>query len=92
MDLPLAESPVNQRVKPFWPRRALRSGWVTEEWCHVMLLVGRMSVGVGVKRGGGVRTYVAIIVVGERELEGSLIVREEGERLRCRKYLGLKTG
>lgn len=38
VDLPEAERPVNHSVKPFWPRRALRSGWVTDEGCHVMLL------------------------------------------------------
>jgi len=40
VDLPLAERPVNQRVKPFWPRRALRSSWV-RPWCHVMFLMGK---------------------------------------------------
>lgn len=39
VDLPLAERPVNHNVKPFWPRRVLRSWCVTDEGCHVMLLM-----------------------------------------------------
>lgn len=38
VDLPLAERPVNQSVKPFWPRRLVRSWCVTDEGCHVMFL------------------------------------------------------
>ena len=38
VDLPLAERPVNHNVKPFWPRRVVRSRCVTDEGCHVILL------------------------------------------------------
>ena len=37
VDLPLADSPVNQMVKPSWPRKALRSVCV-RDGCHVMFL------------------------------------------------------
>lgn len=37
VDLPLAESPVNQTVKPCWPRKLLRSTCV-RDGCHVMFL------------------------------------------------------
>ena len=46
VDLPEAERPVNQRVKPFWSRCVDRSSWVTEEACQVMLLeVGLVRLG-----------------------------------------------
>ena len=41
VDLPEAERPVNHNVKPFWWRREQRSGWVTDEACHVILLAER---------------------------------------------------
>jgi len=49
VDLPLAERPVNHSVKPFWPRRVVRSSGETDEWCHVTLLVGeRVSFAIPV--------------------------------------------
>ena len=63
VDLPLAERPVNHNVKPFWARRALRSGCVTEEACQVMLLKeswDQRMIGIGWEK-GQTRTYVAIV-------------------------------
>ncbi len=38
VDLPEAERPVNQIVRPGWERRAERSGWVRAWGCQVMFL------------------------------------------------------
>ena len=43
VDLPLAERPVNHSVKPFWPRSPQRSWCVTEDACHVMLLMRTLA-------------------------------------------------
>lgn len=51
VDFPLAERPVNQIVRPGWCRRVLRSGWVREWGCQVMLLGKK---GFSAKDGGGV--------------------------------------
>lgn len=67
VDLPLADRPVNQSVKPCWCRSAERSLCVSEG-CHVMFLERRrreldgFGGGRGVRREGGgeERTYVAI--------------------------------
>lgn len=40
VDLPEAERPVNQIVRPGWERRAERSGWVRAWGCQVMFLRG----------------------------------------------------
>lgn len=66
VDLPLADSPVNQTVKPRWPRKALRSAYVRDA-CHVMFLLGKKkffksSFGLSFSCGGG-----------------GLLVREKGE-------------
>ena len=37
VDLPDAERPVSQMVRPFWPRRLKRS-WRESDGCQVMLL------------------------------------------------------
>jgi hypothetical protein len=42
VDLPEAERPVNQIVKPFWERSWLRS-WREREGCQVMFLEGQGS-------------------------------------------------
>ena len=63
VDFPLAESPVNQIVRPRCLRRALRSGRV-REGCHVILLCGGSGVNEVTKLRRvvrkGERTYVAI--------------------------------
>lgn len=58
VDLPLADSPVNQTVKPCWPRKALRSACV-RDGCHVMFLLNffflkKTSFGLWFSLGGGV--------------------------------------
>lgn len=45
VDFPLAERPVNQSVRPRWPRNALRSEWETEEGCQVIFLARGVSFG-----------------------------------------------
>lgn len=61
VDLPEAERPVNQRVKPCCLRRVLRSCVVTVDECHVMFLGGG-EWGGGALWAMGRRTYVAITV------------------------------
>ena len=43
VDLPEAERPVSQIVRPYWWRRAARSEW-EREGCQVMFLWGGESV------------------------------------------------
>ena len=57
---------MNQRVKPFCLRRALRSAFVTVEACHVMLLSQWAREGQALgswRKVGAGRTYVAIMRV-----------------------------
>ena len=60
VDLPLAERPVNQSVKPFCPRSPQRSWCETEDACHVMLLMQDLAWYKG-RKGYQGRTYVAIV-------------------------------
>lgn len=62
VDLPEAESPVSQIVKPFWPRRPKRS-CLESDGCQVMLLE-LPSVGAsdgGEPLGKAEATHVAIL-------------------------------
>ena len=52
VDLPEADRPVNQSVKPFCLRRDCRSVCVTEESCHVTFLGRGLVCGSGLGRGG----------------------------------------
>lgn len=65
VDLPEAERPVNQIVRPGCRRRVLRSVWVREWGCQVMFLQGG-GIGVSGERRrvkkSGMRTYVAMLV------------------------------
>lgn len=81
VDLPEAERPVNQRVKPCWLRRALRSCVVTADACHVMLLDGREQDRGAYYRDMGRRTYVAIVVGILGYLEVHWEERDCGRRL-----------
>jgi hypothetical protein len=63
VDLPEAESPVSQMVRPGWARRAKRA-WRESEGCQVMLLPFRQFPGRGGGTIGGAFFYVAILMVG----------------------------
>jgi hypothetical protein len=80
VDLPEAESPVNQIVKPRCLRFALRS-LRERDGCQVMLLFAKCEL---LREDGGVwwgRTYVAIVVDWEDVL-GLKMVVEMGERVK----------